>query len=536
MILRFIFFFFVVGLSSCSFFKTREEIASLSELPGSSTSSPSPSPSPSPSSSSLPSSSLPSPSSSSSASSSLTPDINPIPAPSTADSSAAGGVTSDAALSSLPTIAIEDHELVRQWIRYFQGRGRHHMERYLARSTRYGQLMRSILKQNGMPEDLLYIALIESGFSSRAVSHASAVGYWQFIKPTGRRYHLEVNPLIDERRDPVLSTQAAAQYFKDLYEMFGSWPLAMASYNAGENRILKLVQKHKTHNFWHLAGKKRALPRETRHYVPKFMAAKLIAENPAYYGFSDIEYEEPLDFELISLSSPIDIRLLAEHLSVEYDELKILNPKFKGPLVPLASAESVEFRVPKGLSEKALLALPSSTVDMSTIAYYRNDDVTTHRVKRGETLASIAKKYKTTVGLLQDLNDIKPKRRLRLGQRLDVPKKISEKILEKSSSNSVVLSPLKNKESLKEIEISSPPQPEYHIVQKGDTLTGIAEEYEITVGELVKLNKLKKKSFLSIGLRLKLPVVEALPDSVAEQESVKKIFLIVNPHKKKFMW
>ena len=184
----------------------------------------------------------------------------------------------------LETIPIEINENVEVWIKYFQGRGRPHMERYLARSTRYEALMKKVLRDNKLPEDLFYIALIESGFTSNARSTASAVGYWQFIRGTGKRYKLDINKMIDERRDPVLATQAAAEYFKDLYKIFDSWYLSMAAYNVGEGRVLRAVKKYKTRDFWQLSKNKHALPKETDNYVPKYIAAKLIAKNPDKYG------------------------------------------------------------------------------------------------------------------------------------------------------------------------------------------------------------------------------------------------------------
>jgi len=152
----------------------------------------------------------------------------------------------DQELEQIPT---EINPLVEKWITYFQGRGREHMEKYLARSSRYEKLMKKVLRDNGLPEDLFYIALIESGFSSQATSHAAAVGFWQFIRGTGKRYGLDINPFVDERRDPVFATQAAAEYFKGLYSVFGSWYLAMASYNVGENRVKREVMNHYTRDF-----------------------------------------------------------------------------------------------------------------------------------------------------------------------------------------------------------------------------------------------------------------------------------------------
>ena len=442
--------------------------------------------------------------------------------------------------SSIPVV---DHELVDLWIRYFQTRGREHMERYLARSTRYGELMRSILRDNGLPDDLIYVALIESGFSSRAVSHASAVGYWQFIKSTGRRYQLQITPLVDERRDPVLSTQAASFYFKELYSMFDDWYLALASYNVGENRILRLVKNYNTKNFWELIKKKRALPKETIHYVPKFIAAKLIAENPAAYGFNDIEYEEPLRFELIRVDYPLDLKRLALSLDLDYDELKVLNPRYRGAVAPHYINGQTELRVPMGKKLVALQVLEQCRVDPQYLAHYKNEDIMTHRVRRGESLASIAKKYKTSTAILRELNDLKPNRRLRVGQRLDVPRRSVATLVNHSlASGPAQISSTSSFQKLgfkaepsshslqntlspnAEEQTDSEERPTIHVVQKGETLLGIAEQYDISVHELLKLNNLKSKSVIRIGMRLKLPAnpETPLPTTVVEKEGLRR--------------
>jgi membrane-bound lytic murein transglycosylase D len=189
------------------------------------------------------------------------------------------------------------------------------MERYLSRSTRYAPIMKEILRKEGLPEDLIYIALIESGFSSTAHSTASAVGYWQFIRGTGKQYRLRIDSFVDERRDFERSTVAAADYFKGLYNLFGAWYLAIASYNVGENRVKGLVMRNKTRDFWKLARERR-LPQETVDYVPKFLAARLIGKEPAKYGFTDVEYMPPLEFSTVSFASPIDIRRLATEMGL----------------------------------------------------------------------------------------------------------------------------------------------------------------------------------------------------------------------------
>ncbi len=436
----------------------------------------------------------------------------------------------------IQSIPVEINPLVEKWIAYFQGRGRPHMERYLSRSTRYVKLMKRILRENGLPDDLIYIALIESGFSSRAVSHASAVGYWQFIKPTGRRYNLEVSSLIDERRDPVLSTQAASGYFKDLYGMFGSWYLAMAAYNSGENRIQRAINKNYTRDFWKLAAKRKALPKETVHYVPKFIAAKLIAESPENYGFTDIEYEKPFEFEKISIDHAVDLKVMAEALGMDYDEFRLLNPKYKGAVAPVGPNSILDLRVPVGKVALALEVAPQAKVDMSQIAYYKAEDIQTYRVKRGDTLSKIAKKFKTSTAIIRELNDIRPNKRLRVGMRIDLPKKRSSLSQSKNglvlqsktaentrvkSTNRVALKVNSNNGSEESEVAAEEARPKFYVVRKGDTLTGIAEEYEVTVGELVKLNKLKKRSHLMVGKKLKLPDVEDLPSAISEKEALR---------------
>jgi hypothetical protein len=195
----------------------------------------------------------------------------------------------------LPNVPIIVNKNVESFIRYFQTNGRKHFEKWLGRSKDYMVMLQSILKENGVPEDLSYIALIESGLNPTVRSHANAVGMWQFIKGTATRYGLRVDWWIDERMDPEKATHAAAKYFKNLYGMFDSWYLAAASYNAGEGRVSRAIKRHGTEDFWELAAlKKRSLHRETREYVPKYLAALTIAKDPESYGFTPVTFNEEL--------------------------------------------------------------------------------------------------------------------------------------------------------------------------------------------------------------------------------------------------
>lgn len=414
----------------------------------------------------------------------------------------------------LETIPTEMNSLVEKWIFYFQGRGRPHMERYLARSTRYSGIMKKILRQNGLPEDLIYIALIESGFSSRATSRAAAVGYWQFIRGTGRRYSLEINAMIDERRDPILSTQAAAEYFKGLYSVFGSWYLAMASYNVGENRVKREVMNHYTRDFWELARKKR-FPKETINYVPKFIAAKLIGRNPEKYGFTEIDYEKPLEFETLRVAEPVNLRKMSEVLGLEYEDLKALNPKFKGEIAPLKNNAHLDLRVPLGMRSQGLAAAQAAKVDkVEFIADSGETDL--YRVRSGDSLYIIAKRYRTTVAWLKDANDLKAGRKLRVGQRILVPERSG---VSRKKPVMVARGPKPAEErSAKEVAQKSPeivtPQGVFYVVQAGDTLSAIADDYDSSVRELRRMNQLRQGQTLQVGQRLRVPKDEGLPGSL----------------------
>lgn len=411
----------------------------------------------------------------------------------------------------LDKIPEEVHPLVDKWVSYFQGRGKVHMERYLSRSSRYEALMKKVLRDNGLPEDLFYIALIESGFSSSAFSKAAAVGYWQFIRGTGKRYGLEINPLVDERRDPVLATQAAADYFKGLYSIFGSWYLAMASYNTGENRVKRMVMKHQTRDFWELVRKK-ALFSETLNYVPKYIAARMIAKDPAKYGFGDIDYLPPIEFDLITVDQPVNLRLMAEKMNYNYEDLKAFNPKFKGEIAPLKEGLLV-LRVPPQLKDQALLAAQESVVEK--VEYVADaGDLETYRIRAGDNLSSIAKRYRTTVAYLRDVNDLPRSRKLRVGMRLLVPDR-TPLVTRKDRGQYYARIESTNKERKSQarsnnnrqtvLDSSNSGGQIYHIVQSGDSLYTIAQRYNTSVNTLRKMNNLKSGRLIRVGTRLAVP-------------------------------
>lgn len=427
------------------------------------------------------------------------------------------GTSSDLADSGsdLEALPLEVNKNVLQWIDYFQGRGRPHMERYLSRSTRYMPIMKKILKDNGLPEDLIYIALIESGFSSTAHSSASAVGYWQFIRGTGKAYNLRIDNYVDERRDFVKSTQAAADYFKGLYNLFGAWYLAIASYNVGENRVKSLVMKNHTRDFWKLARENR-LPDETSNYVPKFLAARLIAKDPEKYGFTDIEYMPPLAFAEVEFNTSVDIRKLAQGMNLEYDDLRDLNPSYKRG-VAFHKNGKLTLRVPVG-TETLAVASAARAAAGDRAVYVADEDYSYYRVRRGDTISTIARKFNTSQSKIRTLNSLGRGTRLVAGRRLRVPgeqiggiaenkktttaQKSLAEAKKKSASPSMTREPAKQANRNPQ---SARPTTKVHVVKRGENLSEIARRYGTSIRALAQANDLGRRAKINVGARLEIP-------------------------------
>jgi membrane-bound lytic murein transglycosylase D len=247
-------------------------------------------------------------------------------------------------------IPVTYNDKVIFWIKYFQGPGRKWFRTWLERSNAYLPLMKETLSERNLPQDLAYVAMIESGFSPHAISTASAVGYWQFIKTTATRYGLNVNWWIDERRDHQKSTVAAARYLGDLYKLFGSWYLTAAAYNMGEGRTARLIKKYGTKNFWVLSQKS-DFPKETKEYIPKLLAAVLISKAPKLYGFTDLNPKDPYSFDYFHVPGGTDLMNLAKFLEIDHKQLDQLNPELLKGFVP-SFVKSHRIRIPKGSSTR----------------------------------------------------------------------------------------------------------------------------------------------------------------------------------------
>lgn len=317
----------------------------------------------------------------------------------------------DLAMKTFPLVT---NELVESWIKYFTGRGRPVMERWLARSTRYIPMMKQVLREQGLPEDLIYLSMIESGFNPKAKSKAKAVGPWQFIKATGQRYDLRVEYWLDERRDYRKSTYAAAEYLKELHDVFGSWYLAAAAYNAGEGRVLAAVRRDRTRNFWELARKKKKNFRaETKNYVPKIIAAALVSKNPEKYGFKNIPYEQPLSWSSVNVPAGVSIRQVASVIGTDEDTLTLLNSELRRDITP-PGKNGYELRVPP--ANKQALVDNLDKLNSKKVGNFME-----YVIRKGDTLSTVARRYGTDIEALRDLNQLTKKSKLRPGRELIVP-------------------------------------------------------------------------------------------------------------------
>jgi membrane-bound lytic murein transglycosylase D len=425
--------------------------------------------------------------------------------------------------SSMGDIALDDNPAVQKWIHYFQNKGRKYMRLYLSRSTRYLPMMKNVLRENGLPEDLVYVSLIESGFSPQAQSRSNAVGYWQFIRSTGRRYGLHVDGFIDERRDPVLATRAAAEYFKELYSLFGSWHLALAAYNAGENRVKRAVMKNYTRDFWVLMKKRRSLAAETKQYVPKFIAATMIAKAPEKYGFTGLDFDDPLSYDTVTLTNPISITKLAQNLDVDPDELRLLNPKFRGDFVPMSRNDETVVRIPVGKGTDAPAAVSLSASKQPKVV---QADVYYYRVRHGDNLSMIAKRHHTTVSRLRRLNNLSNRVLLRVGMHLRVPDAGGEGYHyvteadepKKQRGGASIESAVATGEA---DNGASDVQEDYHVVRRGENLSTISKHYNVSIDELLKMNNITKKTVIRAGQKIRVRVESTERSAVTKRKVIR---------------
>ena len=371
------------------------------------------------------------------------------------------------------------NDSVENHLEYFKTRGRDVFQRWLDRSARYIPMMKEIIREKNLPEDLVYVAMIESGFNPYAVSWAKAVGPWQFMPATGKNYGLKIDWWIDERKDPVKSTHAAAEHFKDLYNLFGSWPLALASYNAGAGKVQRAVLRTRSEDFWDLKAS-RYIRKETKNYIPKYMAATIIAKNPEAYGFT-LSTIEPFNYDEVEISGMTDLRLIARCAGCTYEEIKEMNPELKRWITP-PDITSYVIRLPKGAKQTFLTNFAAIPADQK-IRWER------HEVGKGDTLARLAKQYNTTPEVIRDINGLR-KNPLTPGKHLIVPVDING-----TAHDVTTLAP----------QQAGKRQQILYRVRRGETLWKIAKDHEVTVSDIKEWNRGLGRS-VRAGQKIKLVV------------------------------
>jgi len=388
---------------------------------------------------------------------------------------------------SLPEPDAEKHDIrivfndkVKTLIHHFQTRRSDVITRAFGRASRHLPMMRRIFREKGLPEDLLNLAFIESAVNPRATSRAKAAGIWQFMPSTGRRYGMRSSFWLDERRDPEKSTRGAAEYLKRLYDMFGDWPLALAAYNAGEGKLQAAIRRQRTRDYWRLR-----LPRETRYFVPAFMAMTIIAREPERYGFSPPP-DAPHEVDVVSLDHPTDLKTIAEAAATTAEEIRELNPELIRWATPPDMAQYT-LRIPAGRRDEFLETLEQIPPE-ERITWIR------HPIRKGETPASIARRYGVDLQAVLDLNGLRKRRALlRPGGFLLIP-------------------PMPGRSIVADAE---PPRPVrvvaragtegWYTVKKGDTLWDIARAHAVSPEDLRRVNNLSRDAVIRPGQSLTIP-------------------------------
>ena len=368
------------------------------------------------------------------------------------------------------------NDVVASYLNFFQTpRGRAIVENGLRRKGKYQEMIARVLKQEGVPQDLIYVAQAESAFQPLALSRAGARGIWQFVQWRGNEYGLKRSWWVDDRLDPEKATRAAAQHLRDLYGLYGDWYLAIAAYNCGPGNVQKGIERTGYADFWELY-KRNVLPKETRNYVPIILALTLIAKDAAHYGIA-VDPDDPVDTDVVKPGRAIDLRLVAETIDVDVETLRTLNPS----LLRMATPDDPQFELhlPKGTSERFAAEIADIPSD-KWVSWRR------HRVESGETLTSISRKYRVTAQAIAEANDLERGAKLEAGDKLIIP---ATRPTEEIKSRLV-----------------------RYRVRRGDTLGGIADQFSVTTEQMRKWNGLKSNK-VSRGMLLRIYTVGGVPEA-----------------------
>ena len=405
------------------------------------------------------------------------------------------------------------HERVQYWMGYFTGRSRWHFERYIERAGRYDSMIRTRLAAAGMPQDMIYLAMIESGFAQNIRSRAGAVGLWQFMPSTGRRYGLAVDAWVDERRDPFLATDAAIRFLTELNNRFGSWYLAAAAYNSGPGKIQRGLARGdygalNGNDAFFAMAEGTFLRRETRDYVPKLIAAALLAKEPEKYGFTGLERWTALVYDSVSINYAVGLDVVARLSGSSREEIEELNPSFIRGVTPPDRTSWLKVPEGTGSGVAARLAVLPSSERVTVVVHY---------VERGETLSHLAQRYHVSAEDIRSANRMSSSR-LSRGQRLVIPTSAARV---RSQGGRVPQDPVRystratspsrsaSQGSRATVTHVSPrgtvSTRRVHVVKAGENPYSIATAFHVSLDDLLRANNMTRRSVIHAGQTLKIP-------------------------------
>lgn len=396
------------------------------------------------------------------------------------------------------------NDAVIKWMEYFTGSGRKHYARYLSRSTKYQPMMKAKLRAAGLPEDLVYLSLIESGYNPHAYSSAAAAGLWQFIPSTGKMYDLRIDQWVDERRDPEKATDAAIRLLSDLHNQYDDWYLAWAAYNAGPGRINRALKTWGRIDFWTMVQKGSFRP-ETDNYVPKLLAAAIIGKHPERYGFTGIDYQEPDRIQAVEVGPGLGLDVLARTAGISNEEFQRINPHLRRWALPPSPAKQTVY-IPAGTATTFLAKLEQlPPEERRTFAH--------HTVRKGESLSMIATRYGVSMAELQATNKIANANKIYPGMNLVIPSKGGSLPAALTSTTGAGVSRPEAAASSARATSSAAstakaPAPRTqtisHIVRKGETLSTIASRYGVSMSDLQSWNGIRNANHVMVGQTLKV--------------------------------